>query len=126
LTQTQLNKIISIGLHTAVYLAFFLVQLFFNFEIASNAKMSFQKTSSLSIAKSSGASVRHSAAHPDKKTTFRLNKRFQPQAAPVCVLFTTKAPVRYIPSKFTNAYYGYFIPVVTPCSLSLRGPPVVG
>ncbi len=125
LMKLKTHKIFSTTLLTAVYTAFFAVQVFFNFDIASNAKISFASLVSASAAKSKTVSVQKNTSHSPQATNFRLNKRFQPQHAPALQVIITEAPVKYITSTDPISYRKIFIPAILPISRSLRGPPFV-
>jgi hypothetical protein len=108
-----------------LYLSFFAVQLFYNFDIASHPA----NTASISIhnnkQKDSRSTVKKAASTPDKKISFRLNKRYQPQAAITCKPIIIKQVVCYVNSKLHVHYSSGFIPAEFPPAHSLRGPPNV-
>jgi hypothetical protein len=108
-----------------VYTSFFTVQFFFNFDIASNTRPSFINPFSGLVVKNHQASEKKAGQHGSHKTNFRLNKRFHPQALPVCNTICAKAPVQYISSENISRYNKVFIHAVILINHSLRGPPVV-
>jgi hypothetical protein len=117
------HKIIGIGLLATVYAAFFVVQIFFNFEIISKAKASSQYHHVIT-ARHIPASIHANATHPAKKSAFRLNKRFQPQVAPACVFLVPCVPVAYVLAAGPLRYKRPFLPAVIATNRLLRGPPV--
>jgi len=109
-----------------LYISFFAVQLFYNFDIANHpehiAGASFQKNA---IGKNSHVIVKKGSLPNDKKTNFRLNKRYQPRDVVTCNSFIIKPLVCFVTSKLHVHYSNGFIPSSLPTARSLRGPPVV-
>jgi hypothetical protein len=107
-----------------LYVSFFIVQLFFNFDIANhsnaNTFLSFNKSAayqSLSILKAN--------KEKGKKQTIRLNKRFEPKAIPAYNIIIEKPSLCYLETKpfVSNSFVVVHAPFLL--SQSFRGPPVV-
>ncbi len=109
-----------------LYISFFTVQLFYNFDIANhaatNAAISIHKVAKQ---QSGQSTVKKAAESPDKKTSFRLNKRYHPQPAIVCNTVVYKPLICLVSSKLHVHYSSGFIPFSLPSAHSLRGPPSV-
>jgi hypothetical protein len=109
-----------------LYVSFFAVQLFFNFDIANNPGSitcgSLYKTASVGH---QYASVHKTNPAKDKKPSIRLNKRFSPKDIPAYNPFIVQSPVYYLTEKLFVAAPGVFIPATFLLSQSFRGPPVV-
>jgi hypothetical protein len=104
-----------------LYLSFFFVQLFYNFDIANHPA----ETNTISLHKNNQETVKKAATPADKKISFRLNKRYQPQAAITCNDITVDQVICYVSSKLHVHYCSGFIPSATPLAHALRGPPAV-
>ena len=109
-----------------LYISFFTVQLFYNFDIANHSvnatQNSIQKTAKQ---KDGQATVKKTNSSSEKKTSFRLNKRYHPQPAIVCNTLVYKPLICPISSKLHIHYSSVFIPSSLPSAHSLRGPPNV-
>ena len=104
-----------------LYVSFFIVQLFYNFDIANR----FSGTANISTYKTNQETVKKIAAPAERKICFRLNKRYHPQPAITCTAIIIKPVVCYVTSKLHVHYSSGFIPLSGPPSYSLRGPPAV-
>ncbi len=120
----------------AVYAVFFSVQFFFNFEVSSNAKVSW----ACDKGGNGSAGVRHVHSKQDpgrvtlfekhsqnssSKTSFRLNKRFQQENITPCEIIYVVPLIHYENSRTTGSYRNGFLLAVIPASQPLRGPPIV-
>jgi hypothetical protein len=110
-----------------LYISFFTVQLFFNFDIATaqpanGTSVSFHQNSK---GKNNLSVVRKAGFPSDKKVTIRLNKRYQPRTAITCSPLIVQPIICLISSKLHVHYSAGFIPSSIPPAHSLRGPPVV-
>jgi hypothetical protein len=122
------KKTYQIVFHTLiflVYVVFFSVQSFFNFEGQSSSQDVSQYCSLLRAASSAGTvakgqPLRSSAGH---KT--RLNKRFHQENMPPCDVISIVIPERYIPLQTPDYYKGIDLPSAVRVTHPLRGPPVV-
>jgi hypothetical protein len=108
-----------------VYISFFTVQLFYNFDIASHpgniiTSASFQKNE---VLKNNHAVAKKAAFPSEKKENFRLNKRYQPRTVVCCDAFVLKPVTCFVFSKQHVHYSTGFIPFSIPRAHSLRGPP---
>ncbi len=107
-----------------LYLAFFVVQIFFNLDIA-------QKTVSPELASFTNVTHGHIENIKQEKTKpfptkkIRLNKRFHPSTAAGFVAELILTPVEYAPSTPTALSPGNFYTSVFLSSHALRGPPVI-
>jgi hypothetical protein len=104
-----------------LYISFFIVQLFYNFDIASRPA----DTASISLHKNNPETVKKATIPAGKKISFRMNKRYHPQPAVTCNLIIIKPVICYVTSKLHVHYSTGFIPSSTPPAHSLRGPPAV-
>ena len=117
------NKVGSTAVLAFVYIAFFAVQLFFNFDLSSNAIVCYGKTPSAVASNKLQAAVHLLTHKHSKKPVFRLNKRFQPQNLPSCNYAVTNAPVLFLAALPAAAYCNVILPADYVITLSLRGPP---
>jgi len=110
-----------------LYMSFFMVQFFYNFDIAARVSA----TSYLAVQKNDASANSHHAAikkattPTDKKEGVRLNKRYHPQPAITCHTAVMKPLVCYVSSKLHVHYSRGFIPSSLRATHSLRGPPNV-
>ncbi|MEP6747024.1 MAG: hypothetical protein ABJB86_04830 [Bacteroidota bacterium] len=104
-----------------LYVSFFIVQLFYNLDIANHTV----ETNPVSLHKNNRETVKKAAVPADRKISFRLNKRYQPQPAITCTAITIDKVICYVSSKLHVHYSRGFIPSSAPPARSLRGPPVV-
>ena len=109
-----------------LYISFFIVQLFFNFDIANTSK-----NTTLFSCNKIVATGRHSFVikktntAKDQKQALRLNKRFKPQVILAYTPFDIKSPVYYLGEKPFGFYASVFIPASFLFPQFFRGPPVV-
>ncbi|MDR3717014.1 MAG: hypothetical protein P4L51_29740 [Puia sp.] len=130
MTDTRsIYKILSKALLLSVYLVFFFVQLFFNFEAFQNAQF-FSKCPSLTSYFGGHQRVSSKGPlHAARKPTIRLNKRFQQENNPPIELISSEFPSRYASSVNTIPFGQYrngLHPHLFYTSTPLRGPPFAG
>jgi hypothetical protein len=107
-----------------IYLMFFAVQLFFNFDIAQRSAL--QNYSAITkVVSGHKTAIHQDDSRPTCKTKIRLNKRFQPSTIPVILNGAPEKPLCYAPLKqvalTTSSLYQFnFYSAHT-----LRGPPVI-
>lgn len=107
-----------------LYLAFFVVQIFFNLDIAQKTVSPKQSTiAAATLGHVSNLKQDKTKSFPTKKV--RLNKRFQPSTAAGFIAEFTLTPVVYSRSKTTALSQGNLYSFVFLSSHSLRGPPVI-
>jgi hypothetical protein len=107
-----------------LYISFFTVQLFFNFDIANH----FNSTDLLfskNIASTKTSALSKEKKAKGKKQSIRLNKRFEPKAMPAYNVVVIKSPCRYLGTKLFVSPADVFIPAPFLLSQSFRGPPSV-
>jgi hypothetical protein len=111
-----------------LYISFFTVQLFFNFDTGSHS----DSIVGHSISKKENGKYNQGKLIAGKKNTtggkrsgFRLNKRYQPATAASCKGIVIKPFVCFVTSKQHIHYRSGFIAASIPPVHSLRGPPVV-
>jgi hypothetical protein len=104
-----------------LYVSFFIVQLFYNFDIANHPS----GASFITFHTSNQQTVNKGTTPADGKLSFRLNKRYHPQQAITCTTVIIKPVVCYVSSKLHVHYSSGFVPSCTPPAHSLRGPPNV-
>lgn len=105
-----------------LYLSFFTVQLFFNFDIANSSN----KPTVYKIEPGNHFSViKKINTEKGRKQTTRLNKRFKPQAILTYYQLSIKSPAYHLSRKTFVPNAGIFIPATFLLSQSFRGPPVV-
>src|SRR5450432_4441670 len=104
-----------------LYVSFFIVQLFYNFDIANHPS----GASFIAFHTSNQQTVNKGTTPADGKLSFRLNKRYHPQPAITCIAVIIKPVVCYVSSKLHVHYSSGFVPSSTPPAHSLRGPPNV-
>jgi len=111
-----------------LYMSFFIVQLFYNFDIAAlvSAKpyLAVQKNDANANSRHHAA-IKKATTPTDKKEGVRLNKRYHPQPAITCHTAVMKRLVCYVSSKLHVHYSRGFIPSSLRATHSLRGPPNV-
>ena len=122
---SKANKIFSVTLLSLVYIAFFAVQFFFNFDFPAGSGFASVNPFASSSVLQYQPGITKAAGHSSKKISFRLNKRFQPQSLPACDVVITEAPERYICSVAPLCYHKVFITACILINRTLRGPPVV-
>jgi hypothetical protein len=106
-----------------LYVSFFIVQLFFNFDIANHSSNNpFFAPYKITTHRSS--SVDKTNKGKSVQQTIRLNKRFEPQTVPAYNNIVIKSPVDYL-DKNNYVSYAAFIPASFLLPQSFRGPPVV-
>ena len=125
----KIYKIFSHTLLLSVYLMFFFVQLFFNFEAFSNAQF-FLKCPSLSSYFSGHPLLAGKIpVHAAPRSVIRLNKRFQQANSYHIELISTAFSARYesVPGKIPCGHYlcGLTLLLFPDCN-PLRGPPYAG
>ena len=121
----KVKTILSVFLFASVYTAFFTVQIFFNFDIPSNAQVTLNHQTSGPVIKKNVRNISSTQNNSSKKTIFRLNKRFHPET--LCCINQTS--INKLPEQFyilinPSGYQDAFIPVCITENRSLRGPPV--
>jgi hypothetical protein len=109
-----------------LYVSFFIVQLFFNFDIANHSN----DTTLLFSAKSVAAGhkfpgIVKTKNETRKKQTILLNKRFKPQVILSCNAIVIKSSSCYLETKTLVSHSGIFIAAPFLLSQSFRGPPLV-
>lgn len=109
-----------------LYVSFFIVQLFFNFDITNNSR----NATFFSLHKNVAAEHRLSIVTKadtakGKRQTVRLNKRFKPNTILAYTLFDIKSPACYLETKSFVFDRGIFIPSSFLLPQFFRGPPVV-
>lgn len=104
-----------------LYISFFIVQLFYNFDIAGRPA----DTASIVLHTSSHQTLKKATVPANKKISFRMNKRYHPQPAVSCDPFIIEPVICYVTSKLHVHYSTGFIPSSTPPARPLRGPPAV-
>jgi hypothetical protein len=108
-----------------LYGSFFIVQLFFNFDIenSSNNTILSHSHKNLALGHQSSA-LKKTNASKDRKQSIRLNKRFKPQAIATYNPFDVKVPVYYLETKSFVSHSDICIPALFLFPQSFRGPPV--
>jgi hypothetical protein len=105
-----------------LYVSFFIVQMFFNFDIANSSN----KPALYKIEPGNHFSViKKINTEKDKKQTTRLNKRFKPQAILTYYQVSIKSPAYRLETRIFVSHADIFIPATFLLSQSFRGPPVV-
>ena len=107
-----------------LYMSFFMVQLFFNFDI-SKPSSSLTGLVQTSIHCAKQTIVKKAPGTAEKKNCFRLNKRYHPQPAIGCNPVIIQQNICVVSSKLHVHYSSGFIPSATPSAQSMRGPPLV-
>jgi hypothetical protein len=109
-----------------LYVSFFIVQLFFNFDIAGNSKEKLSSVSVIQTAFGHGTSgIAQTKSRNEKPNKVRLNKRFEPKAITVQQVSSIKPPVHTVIIEKIERVPFVFIPASFLCSASFRGPPAV-
>jgi hypothetical protein len=109
-------NIFSVLLLNSVYIIFFTVQVFFNFDSTVDSIYSssdYSKTCSFK-----------KPIHSSQKANFRLNKRFQPKSILLCHSLNMEVPTKCVRVIQPITGYMNLLPVPTNANQSLRGPPV--
>ena len=109
-----------------LYLLFFTVQLFFNFDFGNqDIHIVMPVLSAKDHQKINYRGCKKAAVPSAKKVYFRLNKRYQPQPAISCGSIIIEPLVCHVSSKRHIHYSRGFISSPLLCVLLLRGPPYV-
>lgn len=109
-----------------LYVSFFIVQLFFNFDIVNHSNNTTLLSSYTSVAE-----VHHYPATKktiegkEKKQPNSLNKRFKPQVILTYNFIAIKSLIYYLETKAFVSHSEVFIPALFLLSQTFRGPPVV-
>lgn len=109
-----------------LYIPFFLVQGFFNYYSPlqhnnEQVKTSYQKT----IAHLYCATIQQVAKATGNQSNIRLNKRFQPANAPLCIVESFEVPYYFNQVKLFHNYPDPLLPSFHLLTKTLRGPPAV-
>ena len=108
----------------AMYVLFFLVQFFFNSNVANRSNSNNLLSSTISAVTSVSTTVKAEKL-PVKKLNVRLNKRFQPANVPVWNPFYIEIPQWFLEIKNGFVYSRSFISAYQAFAHTLRGPPNV-
>lgn len=118
-------KCCKLFLLSGLYLSFFAVQIFYNFDIASAKR---NQHTCIKIASDTAAATSHSFFHLaqfSSKANIRLNKRFEPVSIPECQVPVFECScIPYIPQKWGIQPAPFFQDAVHHTA-PLRGPPVI-
>ena len=107
-----------------IYLMFFAVQLFFNFDIAQRSAL--LNYSTITKVESGHKTVVHQGkSKPTATSKIRLNKRFQPSSIPAILDCIPDQPVYYAPLKPVALTRGSLYQFDFYSAHTLRGPPVI-
>ena len=108
-----------------LYIPFFVVQGFFNFDTPFSYKQTPTVTIGKQVAGKKATPSFHSDKANNKERSIRLNKRFQPESAPVILPPISKEAIYLVKA---NIFYTYPDPLLLSSHLlanKLRGPPAV-
>ncbi len=119
------NKSLSLILQSAVYLAFFSVQFFYNFDGQGHSKVIPGVVSASVSSSKANVSLEKSKGNSTQKVNFRLNKRFQPKQLAESISLDTAAPYQYLVSPKLGLFCSQYLPSNIHNSHTLRGPPSV-
>ena len=109
-----------------LYISFFAVELFFNFDFGNNSGTpTFLLSYSNVASRHSFAGKEKTNKAKEKKQTTRLNKRFEPQTILAYNRTDIKSPVYFLETKTFLFYSDVCIPASFLLPQSFRGPPVV-
>jgi hypothetical protein len=107
-----------------LYLAFFTVQIFFNFDIAQKTTVA-QKTYGAISVSSDRENIKQVSSKSLPTSKIRLNKRFQPSTIPIIFHDLVIVPVAYSELKLTSLSEGNLYAFAYLATHTLRGPPVI-
>ncbi|MES1221572.1 MAG: hypothetical protein ABUT20_39090, partial [Bacteroidota bacterium] len=94
-----------------LYISFFTVQLFYNFDIANHpANTTVVSLHKVQAQKDGPLTLKKATDTPGKNISFRLNKRYHPQPAITCNEVIIKQVVCYVSSKLHVHYSSGFTP----------------
>jgi hypothetical protein len=117
---------LKVFLITGLYLSFFAVQLFFNFDL-SNTKKTFSAEFGFHHSNVNGKKVLNSYQNSSvsAKANIRLNKRFEPKSIPFFIAPVTEINLfLYMPEKLGHYFEESVLSSIQLSSL-LRGPPAI-
>ncbi|MBY0480589.1 MAG: hypothetical protein K2Q21_04470 [Chitinophagaceae bacterium] len=123
LKRTPTYKIVKSALVSVLYLAFFTVQLFFNFDLhgAVNKKPYTNTASSASkIERETSFVLRPFII---SKSNNRLNKRFEPESIPECIVPSVFVSFSYYEPEILGSLYRITTLSIFPHTIEQRGPP---
>jgi hypothetical protein len=108
-----------------VYLAFFVIQLFFSIDVLNNKAEDNFYASYFSNTTKQNTQKQNVVSHTAKSHThtFHLNKRFYPESLPESVIAIAYAPSIKLLSVYFSYYKSPLIQAAFDRGLSLRGPP---
>ncbi|MES2332293.1 MAG: hypothetical protein V4539_21980 [Bacteroidota bacterium] len=107
-----------------LYLLFFAVQVFFNFDVAQKKPLA-QNTAFAKSSAGHSKNLQHYKSKPHSTSKIRLNKRFQPTTIPGIFHDLADVPVLYAQLKPVPLSQGNLYSLVFLSTHSLRGPPVI-
>ncbi len=107
-----------------LYLAFFAVQIFFNFDIAQK-KANPRYTVFAKVSAGHAENIKQDKTKSAPTNKARLNKRFQPSSIPVFFHELVIVPVIYAQLKLTALSEGNLYSFVFLSTHTLRGPPAI-
>ncbi len=125
--KTKLNifKFFKIFLVSGLYLSFFAVQLFFNFDLANSRKSNSENVAYQNLETGSQAHAFYQKASVSSKANIRLNKRFEPKSFPVCIAPVIEIGLFYYTPKKLGHFYEQRLISKIKLSTLLRGPPSI-
>lgn len=124
-SKKNISSILSKAFVLLLYVAFFGVQLFFNFDTGNNADSNAFYSYQGFAGNIYSHTIKQTNRTKNKKATVRLNKRFQPESIPAWNTILIKAPVCYIQTRIRNLPTDQHFSTSDLLTRSLRGPPVV-
>lgn len=114
-----------IFLLSGLYLSFFIVQLFFNFDLANNQKSNLDNVGYQSIETGLQSHAFYQKPTVSSKANIRLNKRFEPKSFPYCFAPIIEIDFIYLsPINLAQCGEQSFISHIN-LSTPLRGPPSI-
>ncbi len=116
-------KILNRALALVLYLAFFTVQLFFNFDLHSTANKKLTSSVDYSSFKIKKGSFFITKSNVLSKSNNRLNKRFEPKSIGECVPLFVSFSYCYYGTETFGYYYRINFLSDFPYSNGKRGPP---
>lgn len=125
MTKSIITKLLKLSLISGIYLSFFVVQLFFNFDFSSSPKKN-----SLWLSYHNSISLKKGITYFQNSTisvkaNIRLNKRFEPNSIPDCIAPVIEIIIFYNMPEKLGIYREQSLLSSIKLSELLRGPPSI-
>lgn len=124
-TRQTISQFFKVFLIIGIYLSFFSVQLFYNFDLSRYQKSNFGRISIHNSDAGAKGNASYQKSSFTAKANIRLNKRFEPKSIHDCIAPVYEIPFFfYLPEKIGDNYDQRLLSSIR-LSVLLRGPPAI-